>query len=501
MCQYINILLILLIIILLTHSALYYKNTKQVSYLENIKQMIKKNIPNIISASRIPLGIIFLLLIKSSVIHIIIAFVVIIISILTDYLDGYLARKQKLISKFGKWLDPVTDFIFFLFVYIGFLNTGIMPYFLFFIFLLREIIIYSIIRPLYVALKIEVSAKYPGKIKTVLQGIGSLIIVLGLVLEKLNILSHDLFIYFSFLMLVLMVSFSLLSLYWYIKEIVKSIKTNDKLTNHMLKTASLLMFLQLIFITVSAYIFSTSFVNMSIFLLICIAFHGSILFGMLKLQHLFVFENNNISMKKINISNILSLFRLSSGPTLLFLYLSANVSSFTIVIVIIFTAIVFITDLLDGLLARILNQLTKIGKYLDASSDYMILFLVAMFFLVNNIIPLWFFILLLLRFLIVFIGNTFSLAKYKNIAHLTSFLGKASVFSLMVLFGLKIFVLFINLRGELLLDTKIIFFNEESVIHAVDKVEYMVTGVLIITIVEKTMLIIKNYKEKKKELY
>ncbi len=462
--------------------------------------MTKKNIPNIISASRIPLGIIFLLLIKSSVIHIIIAFVIIIISILTDYLDGYLARKKNLISKLGKWLDPITDFIFFLFVYIGFLNIGIMPYFLFFIFLLREIIIYTIIRPIYVALKIEVDAKYPGKIKTVLQGIGSLLIVLGLILVKYNILPNNIFSIFSFLMLTLMVSFSLLSLYWYIKEIVKSIKNNDRLTNHMLKTASLLMFLQLIFITVSAFIFKTSIVDVSIFLLICIAFHGIILFGMLKLKHLFVFEKIKKPLEKINISNILSLFRLSSGPTLLFLYLFASVSSFTIVIVIIFTVVVFITDLLDGLLARLLKQLTKIGKYLDASSDYMILFLAAMFFLINNIIPPWFFILLLLRFLIVFIGNAISLIKFKNIVHLTSFLGKASVFSLMILFAIKIFVLFIKLQGKLLLDTKIIFLNEEMILNIADKVEYMVTGVLIITIVEKTILIIKNYRDKKREI-
>lgn len=461
--------------------------------------MINRHIPNLISASRILLGIIFFLLIKSSILSNIFAFIIIIISLFTDYLDGYLSRKLNIVSQLGKWLDPITDFIFFLFVYTGFLYTGIMPYFLFFVFLLREIIIYTIIRPINSALKLEVGAKYPGKVKTVLQGAGSLIIILGLILKKYNVLPANYFIIFSYSMLSIMVGFSILTLYWYIKEVILSLKNNIRLENNILKTALLLLIFQLIFIIISIFIFKTSLVNASVFILICIAFHGIILFGMLKLKHFFRYENMKTDLEKINISNILSLFRLSSGPTLLFLYLSVNVSSFTVLIVIIFTAIVFITDLLDGLLARSLNQLTKIGKYLDATSDYMILFLAAMFFLTNNIIPFWFFILLFIRLLVVFAGNGISFIKYKNVVHLTSFLGKASVFSLMILFALKIFVLFIKIRGELFLSTKIIFLNEESMIQIVDKIQYMVTGVLIITIVEKTMLIIKNLLKKNKE--
>jgi phosphatidylglycerophosphate synthase len=333
----------------------------------------------------------------------------------------------------------------------------------------------------------------------VLQGAGSMLIICGLIMSKLNILPHNHFIVFSYSMLSIMVGFSVITLYWYIKGIVQSRKNNSRLVNNILKTAFFLLIFQLSFIAVCAFIFETSLVDTSVFILICIAFHGIILFGMLKLKHFFTYENRQTEMEKINISNILSLFRLSSGPTLLFLYLSVNVSSFTVVIVIIFTALVFITDLLDGLLARSLNQLTKIGKYLDATSDYMILFLAAIFFLANNIIPFWFFILLFIRLLVVFAGNAVSFVKYKNVVHLTSFLGKASVFSLMILFALKIFVLFIKIRGEFLLDTQIIFLSEENMIHIVNKVEYMVTGVLIITIVEKTMLIIKSLIKKNRD--
>ena len=70
------------------------------------------NLPNILTLSRIPLlfAVVGLLHLDSKW-HwpATVAFVVFVIAALTDYFDGYYARKMKLVSDFGKLMDAITD--------------------------------------------------------------------------------------------------------------------------------------------------------------------------------------------------------------------------------------------------------------------------------------------------------------------------------------------------------------------------------------------------------
>ena len=71
----------------------------------------KENLPNLLTLARIVLIPIFLLmtsLASSNVMHIAAAVVFAIASI-TDYLDGYLARKWHVVTNFGKFADPLAD--------------------------------------------------------------------------------------------------------------------------------------------------------------------------------------------------------------------------------------------------------------------------------------------------------------------------------------------------------------------------------------------------------
>ncbi|TET52580.1 MAG: CDP-alcohol phosphatidyltransferase family protein [Actinobacteria bacterium] len=66
---------------------------------------------NLFSFSRILLAVLFVYLVaKTNAISASIAIMV--IAALTDYLDGYVARKQEKISSFGAILDPAADRIF-----------------------------------------------------------------------------------------------------------------------------------------------------------------------------------------------------------------------------------------------------------------------------------------------------------------------------------------------------------------------------------------------------
>jgi CDP-diacylglycerol--glycerol-3-phosphate 3-phosphatidyltransferase len=73
---------------------------------------------NFLTFSRILLaGIIFLLLMSSD--GYLLALILFYIASLTDWLDGYLARKYNAVSQLGEILDPIADKILIVFVFFG----------------------------------------------------------------------------------------------------------------------------------------------------------------------------------------------------------------------------------------------------------------------------------------------------------------------------------------------------------------------------------------------
>ena len=61
------------------------------------------------------------------------------IGALTDYFDGYLARKYEQVSSWGKFMDPLADKILTTGAFGGFVILEIMPLWMFIIFLMRDI--------------------------------------------------------------------------------------------------------------------------------------------------------------------------------------------------------------------------------------------------------------------------------------------------------------------------------------------------------------------------
>ncbi len=76
------------------------------------------NIPNILSLCRLPLAFIFL---KE---NIMLRLLALILAMISDGLDGYLARRYKIITRLGTLLDPITDKFFVLFVLSVMLNES-----------------------------------------------------------------------------------------------------------------------------------------------------------------------------------------------------------------------------------------------------------------------------------------------------------------------------------------------------------------------------------------
>lgn len=70
------------------------------------------NLPNILTLARIgavPVVVLLLLIGQGGPVTSIIAAVFYLLAILTDLLDGYLARRYKMVTNMGKFLDPVAD--------------------------------------------------------------------------------------------------------------------------------------------------------------------------------------------------------------------------------------------------------------------------------------------------------------------------------------------------------------------------------------------------------
>jgi CDP-diacylglycerol--glycerol-3-phosphate 3-phosphatidyltransferase len=98
------------------------------------------------------------------------AFWLFIASAIGDWLDGYLARKQNLVSNFGKFMDALTDKVFVLGIMVTFVEQYNSKLFLVMVLLTlcREFMI-SGMRMIAATKGVVVSAERGGKTKTVMQ--------------------------------------------------------------------------------------------------------------------------------------------------------------------------------------------------------------------------------------------------------------------------------------------------------------------------------------------
>ncbi|MCX6164957.1 MAG: CDP-diacylglycerol--glycerol-3-phosphate 3-phosphatidyltransferase [Ignavibacteriae bacterium] len=100
------------------------------------------NVPNILSVIRIILSPVFLYLFLTGDVFLQrISLVIFFIAVLTDWYDGWYARKYKSITKTGIFLDPLADKILTTFAFILFYIKGMLPHWMLVIIALRDIVI------------------------------------------------------------------------------------------------------------------------------------------------------------------------------------------------------------------------------------------------------------------------------------------------------------------------------------------------------------------------
>ena len=97
------------------------------------------NVPNVLSFIRLALVPLFLFLIITA--QDALALVVLVVSSLSDYLDGLIARRFNQITRLGQLLDPAADRLFIFAALIGLAARGVIPWWLFLVIVGREIML------------------------------------------------------------------------------------------------------------------------------------------------------------------------------------------------------------------------------------------------------------------------------------------------------------------------------------------------------------------------
>ncbi len=127
------------------------------------------NWPNILTVSRFFLTVAFIYYVrKIGEFYCLLAIVCFVLAVLSDYLDGYFARKYNLFTDFGKIMDPIADKFLILSAFFIFMQWHFIAPWMFYAIACREVLV-TVSRLFLMKKGKVIAAEAAGKAKTVLQ--------------------------------------------------------------------------------------------------------------------------------------------------------------------------------------------------------------------------------------------------------------------------------------------------------------------------------------------
>ena len=108
------------------------------------------------------------------------AMAVFIVASLTDFADGYIARRRNQVTDFGKFMDPLADKVLVFAAMLWFIEKGLMPAWVVLIVLVREFMV-TALRLIAIDNGRMIAAATLGKIKTAATMVGLTIMFLPIV--------------------------------------------------------------------------------------------------------------------------------------------------------------------------------------------------------------------------------------------------------------------------------------------------------------------------------
>lgn len=138
------------------------------------------NLPNKLSLTRIALiPVMVALMYPNTTVCNLLAAVVFALAAFTDFLDGHIARKQHIVTDFGKFVDPVADKLLVLSALIMLIQQGLMLAWVVVVILARELCVDGL-RMVAGSKGMVIAAGKLGKIKTTVQ----IVLILWLMLSR-----------------------------------------------------------------------------------------------------------------------------------------------------------------------------------------------------------------------------------------------------------------------------------------------------------------------------
>ena len=225
--------------------------------------------------------------------------------------------------------------------------------------------------------------------------------------------------------------------------------------------------------------YGMSLPSLALFVSISLVFHIFLTVMLLLRRGDFRIEATGVLLSRVNLSNTLTYIRLSSLPTILFLVLQASDFPAILTVILPFICGVFATDFLDGMTARRRHEITFVGRYLDSASDYLTIIAVTIVLNYHGLLPLWFLLLVLLRLILFAVGMALLALREGKADPRSTFIGKVSVFALMVLYAMEIARLF-----------SVPWIGDELVVLIV---MYTVAAIVVVSVVDKAIFLGKRF--------
>lgn len=191
---------------------------------------MKKTIPNILSLSRLLFAPIFfvLFLLENKILQQT-SIVIFLVASLTDYYDGYFARKYGIVSSTGKFLDPLADKFLTTAAFLVFYMINLIPLWMVIIIIFRDLLT-TLLR---IYQKAEFNTSYIAKVKTTLQMLIISIVLLAIFIsnlmndEKLKFVIND-FLYskITYTLFLILTIVTVYTFFEYLYKIFTTAKNN-----------------------------------------------------------------------------------------------------------------------------------------------------------------------------------------------------------------------------------------------------------------------------------
>ncbi len=246
----------------------------------------------------------------------------------------------------------------------------------------------------------------------------------------------------------------------------------------ILKTVVLYLSIQLGFILATYCTGSVSVMTIASYIAITFIVHAGLAAFLLRFKEDFFNLSTSLPLERINLANRITLLRISTLPSMALLLQHNEVFQIRFVLPALLV-LLFLTDSFDGQIARRGKQITRIGQMLDSISDYSLLGVISIVYYSNQILPGWFFTLILFRLFLQALGMFVFILVGKPLPMRSTWGGKITIATTMTLYVAEVLK----------------FYTPTSAARVFTVVEYVAGAIIVACSFEKAAIFFRQGKK------